>query len=144
MGGGGHLSVPGAPPDISLPNFVTPLDAAANGAGLGRTFWAGLGAGGLHTLAGADHLAGLTPLTVGRRPAASALMGGVWGAGHSTGQLILGLAMAALKERFHQVGRPVCLPVCLSVFFRGGLFCVFLEGGGGGGSERRGRRREGA
>lgn len=62
-----------------------------------------MAAGFLHTLAGADHLAALTPLTVGRHPVASSALGALWGAGHCTGQLILGLCMVLLKERFDQV-----------------------------------------
>ncbi|KAL6785803.1 hypothetical protein ACKKBG_A00210 [Auxenochlorella protothecoides x Auxenochlorella symbiontica] len=65
--------------------------------------WAGMAAGFLHTLAGADHLAALTPLTVGRHPVASSALGALWGAGHCTGQLILGLCMVLLKERFDQL-----------------------------------------
>jgi len=43
----------------------------------------------------------LTPLTIGRSRASSALLGGLWGAGHSTGQLLLGLMMVLLKDRFN-------------------------------------------
>ena len=69
-----------------------------------RSTWAGLAAGCLHTLAGADHLAALTPLTIGRSHFKASLMGALWGFGHSTGQLILGLLMVVLKDRFQQVG----------------------------------------
>lgn len=69
-----------------------------------RSAWAGLAAGCLHTLAGADHLAALTPLTIGRSYFKASLMGALWGFGHSTGQLILGLLMVVLKDRFQQVG----------------------------------------
>jgi hypothetical protein len=62
--------------------------------------WAGLAAGCLHTLAGADHLAALTPLTIGRSQVRASLLGALWGFGHSTGQLILGLLMVLLKDRF--------------------------------------------
>ncbi|KAG7670668.1 hypothetical protein Ndes2526B_g00453 [Nannochloris sp. 'desiccata'] len=61
---------------------------------------AGLAAGCLHTLAGADHLAALTPLTIGRSQLKASLLGALWGFGHSTGQLILGLLMVILKDRF--------------------------------------------
>lgn len=63
--------------------------------------WAGLWAGTLHTLCGPDHLAGLTPLTLGQNQAIAAAMGALWGFGHSSGQLLLGLAFILLKERFH-------------------------------------------
>lgn len=39
----------------------------------------------------------LTPLTIGRSAVMATLLGALWGLGHSTGQLILGLAMIALK-----------------------------------------------
>jgi hypothetical protein len=68
-----------------------------------RSAWAGLAAGCLHTLAGADHLAALTPLTIGRSHFKASLMGALWGFGHSTGQLILGLLMVILKDKFQQV-----------------------------------------
>lgn len=68
-----------------------------------RSAWAGLAAGCLHTLAGADHLAALTPLTIGRSHLRASLLGALWGFGHSTGQLILGLMMVILKDRFEQL-----------------------------------------
>lgn len=68
-----------------------------------RSAWAGLAAGCLHTLAGADHLAALTPLTIGRSQFKASLLGALWGFGHSTGQLLLGLLMVVLKDRFQQL-----------------------------------------
>jgi len=68
--------------------------------GAARSAVAGFVAGILHTLAGADHLAALTPLTIGRSSAKAGLFGALWGFGHSTGQLILGLGLILLKERF--------------------------------------------
>lgn len=59
--------------------------------------WTGLSAGFLHTLAGPDHLAGLTPLTLGRKQAAAVSMGVLWGFGHSSGQLLLGILFLFLK-----------------------------------------------
>eukprot|EP00775_Hariotina_reticulata_P009870 gene9870-10028_t len=50
-----------------------------------------------------DHLAALTPLTIGRGRAAASALGALWGFGHSTGQLILGLVFVILKERFHDL-----------------------------------------
>ncbi|CAG9467658.1 unnamed protein product [Pedinophyceae sp. YPF-701] len=64
-----------------------------------KSAWAGLLAGVLHTLAGPDHLAALTPLTIGRDRFKASLLGALWGWGHSCGQLILGLAFALLKDR---------------------------------------------
>eukprot|EP00887_Chlorella_sp_A99_P000477 scaffold17.g477.t1 len=81
---------------LSLAARATPegLRIALSSAG------AGLAAGCLHTLAGADHLAALTPLTIGRSHLRASLLGALWGFGHSTGQLMLGLAMVLLKDRF--------------------------------------------
>jgi len=39
----------------------------------------------------------LTPFTIGRSHAAASLLGALWGFGHSTGQLIMGLVMIILK-----------------------------------------------
>lgn len=68
-----------------------------------RSAWAGLAAGCLHTLAGADHLAALTPLTIGQSHLRASMLGALWGFGHSTGQLLLGLLMVILKDRFQQL-----------------------------------------
>lgn len=68
-----------------------------------RSAIAGFAAGLLHTLAGADHLAALTPLTIGRSPAKAGLFGALWGFGHSAGQLILGLCLVLLKSRFENI-----------------------------------------
>lgn len=65
-----------------------------------RAAWAGAAAGCLHTLSGPDHLAALTPLTIGRSHAAAAALGALWGFGHCVGQAALGLAMVLLKDRF--------------------------------------------
>jgi hypothetical protein len=43
------------------------------------------------------HSQALTPLTIGRNRAAATVLGALWGFGHSTGQLILGLALILLK-----------------------------------------------
>jgi len=64
-----------------------------------KSAWAGLLAGCLHTLAGPDHLAALTPLTIGRDRFKASVLGAQWGFGHSVGQLILGLAFAVLKDK---------------------------------------------
>ncbi|KAK9845501.1 hypothetical protein WJX81_008013 [Elliptochloris bilobata] len=68
-----------------------------------RSAWAGLAAGCLHTLSGPDHLAALTPLTIGRSHVRGALLGALWGFGHSIGQLLLGLLMVVLKDRFEAI-----------------------------------------
>lgn len=79
-----------------------PLPVNPPGAGVHvavQSAWAGLAAGVLHTLCGPDHLAALTPLTIGRSRAAASTLGALWGFGHSTGQLILGLVFILLKVR---------------------------------------------
>lgn len=53
----------------------------------------------------------LTPLTIGRGRAAASALGALWGFGHSTGQLILGLVFVLLKVRRH--GRGFELPLSL-------------------------------
>eukprot|EP00798_Chlamydomonas_sp_ICE-L_P022735 gene22735-29900_t len=43
---------------------------------------------------------GLAPLSIGRSRTVACALGALWGFGHSTGQLILGVAFALLKDRF--------------------------------------------
>ena len=64
-----------------------------------KSAWAGLLAGCLHTLTGPDHLAALTPLTVGPSRAQNALMGALWGFGHNTGQILFGCIFIALRDK---------------------------------------------
>lgn len=60
---------------------------------------AGLAVGTLHTFAGPDHLAGLTPLVIGQRksPLAAFGLGALWGSGHATGQVLIGLACLLVR-----------------------------------------------
>lgn len=81
-------------------SFPQPFSSPSVTSAVAKSAWAGLAAGCLHTLSGPDHLAALTPLTVGRSHTAAALLGGLWGFGHCVGQLVLGLAMIVLKDRF--------------------------------------------
>ena len=80
-----------------------PLPRAAGAVALhaARSAWAGLAAGALHTLTGPDHLAALTPLTIGRTRLQSTLLGGLWGMGHNTGQVIFGILFLILRERLN-------------------------------------------
>ena len=64
-----------------------------------RSAGAGLLAGVLHTLTGPDHLAALAPLTIGRSRAQSTLLGGLWGCGHNTGQILFGMIFLVLRDR---------------------------------------------
>lgn len=99
--------------------------AAQRAAEIARSAWAGLLAGCLHTLTGAlprsppfgflsracertelvgrsagpDHLAALAPLTIGRSRTKSTLLGGLWGCGHNTGQIVTGLAFLVLRDK---------------------------------------------
>lgn len=45
-------------------------------------------------------LQALTPLTIGRNRFAASLLGSLWGLGHCSGQLVLAVLFALLKERF--------------------------------------------
>ena len=77
---------------VATPAFIS--------AGLAlKSAWAGLLAGCLHTLTGPDHLAALTPLSVGPSRAQNALMGALWGCGHNTGQILFGIIFVLLKDR---------------------------------------------
>jgi len=59
----------------------------------------GLAVGALHTFAGPDHLAGLAPLVIGqgRTPLAAFGLGALWGSGHATGQMLLGLGCLGVQ-----------------------------------------------
>jgi ABC-type nickel/cobalt efflux system permease component RcnA len=56
-------------------------------------------AGAVHVVTGADHLAALLPLSIGRRRGAW-ILGARWGLGHSLGVIVIGALAVALKERF--------------------------------------------
>eukprot|EP00929_Paragymnodinium_shiwhaense_P024561 TRINITY_DN1506_c2_g1_i1.p1 TRINITY_DN1506_c2_g1~~TRINITY_DN1506_c2_g1_i1.p1 ORF type:complete len:369 (-),score=50.66 TRINITY_DN1506_c2_g1_i1:256-1362(-) len=58
----------------------------------------GLATGGLHTFAGPDHLAGLSPLVIRQRRSflGAFALGALWGSGHATGQFLIGLAFLAV------------------------------------------------
>lgn len=60
---------------------------------------AGLFAGALHSLTGPDHLAALAPLSMGRTTLAAGFLGGLWGFGHSMGQLFFGALFVLLKSK---------------------------------------------
>lgn len=87
---------------VALP-MANPEHTAAGMSLAAQSAWAGLAAGVLHTLCGPDHLAGLAPLSIGRSKTAACALGALWGFGHSTGQMILGLAFALLKEKFDNI-----------------------------------------
>mmetsp|Transcript_11801 Transcript_11801/g.21493 ORF Transcript_11801/g.21493 Transcript_11801/m.21493 type:complete len:359 (+) Transcript_11801:58-1134(+) len=59
----------------------------------------GVAVGTLHTVAGPDHLASLAPMVIGRRRSVfeNFGLGALWGSGHATGQLIIGIACLLVK-----------------------------------------------
>jgi len=59
----------------------------------------GLAVGTLHTFAGPDHLAGLAPLVIGQRRSTLAAfgLGALWGSGHATGQVLIGVACLMVR-----------------------------------------------
>ena len=79
----------------------------------------------------------LTPLTIGRNRFAAALLGSFWGLGHSTGQLLIGLGFALLKEQFTELvplltkwaGKIVALTLIAIGAF--GIKECYFEGEGG-------------
>ncbi|EIE24372.1 hypothetical protein COCSUDRAFT_83676 [Coccomyxa subellipsoidea C-169] len=81
-----------------------------------------------------SRLQALTPLTIGRSSFKATLLGALWGFGHSIGQLILGLLMVILKDRFTSLVPAlskygsVTVGVTLLVIGVGGLYENFLEG----------------
>ena len=56
----------------------------------------GFAAGAVHVVGGADHLVAMTPFSL-RQPVAALRSGLAWGAGHSIGVVVLGLAAIGLK-----------------------------------------------
>jgi ABC-type nickel/cobalt efflux system permease component RcnA len=62
--------------------------------------WTGFLAGAVHVVTGADHMAALLPLSVGRRFRAFAV-GARWGVGHSAGVLLIALLAVLLRERMN-------------------------------------------
>lgn len=92
-----------AGPFASLTASLTTMGPGGPNELAARSAWTGLATGVFHTLCGPDHLAGLAPLSIGRGRLAAAALGTLWGFGHSTGQLILGLVFALLKDKFHDL-----------------------------------------
>ncbi|GLI67512.1 hypothetical protein VaNZ11_011716 [Volvox africanus] len=126
--------LPAGPPFASASLAIG--DAPATGlTSTAQSAWAGLAAGFLHTLCGPDHLAALTPLTIGRNRFAASALGALWGFGHSTGQLILGLVFVVLKERFHDLvpflskWAGTVVPLTLIAIGMMGIYESFFEKG---------------
>ncbi|CAK8993740.1 unnamed protein product [Durusdinium trenchii] len=74
--------------------FAPPMKAKSPGIAM----IIGLAVGALHTVAGPDHLAALAPLVIGKRRSVFAAfgLGALWGSGHATGQLVIGLGCLAV------------------------------------------------
>lgn len=86
---------------------VAPAAAAAAAAGVGALAGAisgGLFAGGLHAIAGPDHLAALLPRCCGQRWYRAGRIGALWGMGHGVSATILGVIAFALKSRMSKLG----------------------------------------
>ena len=101
--GGALILAAIAIPGVLATKALAPLYSL--GAGLGgvvlllESASAGLFAGALHSLTGPDHLAALAPLSMGRSTVSAGFLGGLWGAGHSAGQLFFGALFILLKSK---------------------------------------------
>lgn len=90
---------------------------------------AGGAAGALHTLAGPDHLAALAPLVTGGRRSSvpsAFFLGSLWGSGHATGQVLLGLAFLAARCGFAPKAAWATALAASFGQFAGGLLGVAL------------------
>lgn len=54
-----------------------------------------------------DWMQALTPLTIGRSRGTASALGALWGFGHSTGQLILGMMMVLLKVGVNNLAEDI-------------------------------------
>jgi threonine/homoserine/homoserine lactone efflux protein len=100
------------------------LDYAAGMLGPAVAVWSGLAAGALHVVSGVDHLAALLPLAVGRRARVFAT-GAAWGAGHSVGVAVIGLAGVLLRERLDIEALSSWAEIAVGVMLVGlGLFAL--------------------
>lgn len=82
----------------TLNMHIAPATSAIGGA-IGGVIGGGLFAGGLHAIAGPDHLAALLPRTVGQRWYRAGRTGALWGVGHGISVTLLGVLGYALKSR---------------------------------------------
>jgi hypothetical protein len=72
--------------------LITRLGQLAN-----PTILGGMLSGGLHAITGPDHIAALLPASVGESASSAMKIGAVWGLGHGTTAMVLGLAAFYLK-----------------------------------------------
>lgn len=90
---------PSPPPLFRLP---PPRPAAARDSVV-NALVIGAATGGLHAVAALDHLAVLTPVSLGRSPATAASAGALWGLGHGAGQAALGVLLLLAASRFEAI-----------------------------------------
>jgi len=90
----------------------------------------GLAVGGLHTVAGPDHLAALAPLVIGQRRSIFAAfgLGALWGSGHATGQLVIGLGCLAVHLGLLQMHVATALQQMSGVLVGLSLIAIGLLG----------------
>lgn len=74
----------------------------------------GLFAGGLHAIAGPDHLAALLPRCCGQRWYRAGRVGALWGMGHGVSATILGLTAFALKSTLNSLSTGSAIKKFLS------------------------------
>ncbi|KAI2507273.1 hypothetical protein MHU86_7109 [Fragilaria crotonensis] len=80
---------------VAVPTGVAALAGAISG---------GLFAGGLHAIAGPDHLAALLPRCVGQRWYRASRIGALWGMGHGFSVMLLGVTAFFVKGKISQMG----------------------------------------
>ncbi|CAE7478783.1 TTLL2 [Symbiodinium natans] len=90
----------------------------------------GLAVGGLHTVAGPDHLAALAPLVIGKGRSVFAAfgLGALWGSGHATGQLIIGIGCLAVKMGLLQMHVAQALEQTSGLLVGASLIAIGLLG----------------
>jgi len=89
---------------ISLPALqmcATPLSLGITAGAISGGFFAG----GLHAVAGPDHLAALIPRCCGQRWFRAGRIGALWGMGHGISATVLGISAFALKNRLNKIER---------------------------------------
>eukprot|EP00591_Stephanopyxis_turris_P000881 CAMPEP_0195519044 /NCGR_PEP_ID=MMETSP0794_2-20130614/14254_1 /TAXON_ID=515487 /ORGANISM="Stephanopyxis turris, Strain CCMP 815" /LENGTH=306 /DNA_ID=CAMNT_0040648127 /DNA_START=116 /DNA_END=1033 /DNA_ORIENTATION=+ len=82
---------------------ASPLPVKVGVAAITGAITGGFFAGGLHAVAGPDHLAALLPKCCGQRWYKAGRVGALWGLGHGISATLLGILGYALKSRLHNV-----------------------------------------
>lgn len=94
------LSTSRNPSTTTLHMSATPVTGVIAGALTG-----GLFAGGLHAIAGPDHLAALLPRCCGQRWYKAGKIGALWGMGHGLSATIIGVLAFGLKNQIQRAPR---------------------------------------